>query len=83
MTYVTPKSYLDGINLYISHLQAVTEQQVMMKTRYKNGVTKLKKTSIQIEELSLKLADLIPKLDIQNKQCNIQAEEIRKNKAVA
>lgn len=55
----------------------------MMKTRYQNGVTKLKKTNIQIEELSLKLTELIPKLEVQNKQCNIQAEEIRKNKSVA
>lgn len=82
-TYVTPKSYLDGINLYISHLQAVTEQHEMMKTRYENGVTKLNKTNIQIEELKVKLTELIPKLEEQNKLGNIQVEEIRKNKAVA
>ena len=61
----------------------MTEQHVMMKTRYQNGVTKLNKTNTQIEELSLKLTELIPKLEVQNKQCNIQAEEIRKNKSVA
>lgn len=61
----------------------MTEQHVMMKIRYQNGVTKLNKTNTQIEELSLKLTELIPKLEVQNKQCNIQAEEIRKNKSEA
>lgn len=55
----------------------------MMKTRYENGVTKLNKTNIQIEELKVKLTELIPKLEEQNKLGNIQVEEIRKNKAVA
>ena len=55
----------------------------MLKSRYEGGVTKLNKTNSQIEELKIKLTNLIPKLEVQNNAANIQAAAIKKNKEVA
>lgn len=54
-TYVTPKSYLDGISLFIQNLQVVRAQHKFMLARYKNGVDKLQDTNLEIEKLKVLL----------------------------
>ena len=64
-------------------MEQVKTQHNMLKSRYEGGVTKLNKTNLQIEELKIKLTNLIPKLEVQNNAANIQAAAIKKNKEVA
>ena len=64
-------------------MEQVKTQHNMLKSRYEGGVTKLNKTNSQIEELKIKLTNLIPKLEVQNNAANIQAAAIKKNKEVA
>ena len=65
-TYVTPKSFLDGVQLYLKSLDEVKSKHRTHSERLKSGVQKLKSTYAQIEDLQVKLTDLKPKLDIQN-----------------
>ena len=65
-TYVTPKSYLDGVQLYLKSLEEVSSKHQTHSERLSSGVAKLKSTYAQIEDLQVKLTDLRPKLEIQN-----------------
>lgn len=81
--YITPKSYLDGINMYISQLQHKRDEEKMNMDRLSNGCKKLKDTNAQIADLQVSLADLIPRLDVENVKAAEKAEIIKTNKQIA
>lgn len=43
--YITPKSYLDGINMYISQLEEKRDEAKLNMDRLSNGCKKLKDTN--------------------------------------
>lgn len=51
--------------------------------RLTNGTQKLQATHAQIEGLTVKLTELRPKLEEENKIAKIQAEVIKESKAIA
>jgi dynein heavy chain len=69
--YVTPKSYLDAINLYLKCLADKRTELGETIFRLSNGLSKLNSTQIQVDELKIKLIDLKPELEKQN----IQAQD--------
>lgn len=44
--YVTPKSYLDGITMYLKQLDSKREESRVNLSRLSNGCTKLKDTNL-------------------------------------
>ena len=81
--YITPKSYLDGINMYISSLEKKRDEEKLNMDRLSNGCKKLKDTNAQISDLQISLADLIPRLDVENVKAAEKAEIIKANKQIA
>jgi dynein heavy chain len=61
--YVTPKSYLDSINLYLSSLRIKRAEYRETIDRLSNGLSKLSATQVQVDELKIKLIDLKPELE--------------------
>ena len=78
--YITPKSYLDGINMYITSLEHKRDDAKINIDRLSNGCKKLKDTNSQIADLQISLADLIPRLDVENVKAAEKAEIIKANK---
>ena len=82
-TYVTPKSFLDGINLYLSNLQEVQDSHNEQVKRLSTGINNLKRTTEQIAELQVTLTDLRPKLNEQTESAQKQEDVITQNKIEA
>jgi len=61
-TYITPKSFLDCIVLYLELLKGKRNQHDTTLSRLQNGVLKLNQTNEQIAELKIKLTEMRPKL---------------------
>ena len=61
-TYVTPKSFLDGINLYLANLKEVHTNHDGQVKRLSTGINNLRKTTEQIAELQVTLTNLRPTL---------------------
>ncbi|CEL99773.1 unnamed protein product [Vitrella brassicaformis CCMP3155] len=70
--YVTPKSYLDLISLYLKMLEEKTEQLSTQRNRLAVGVTKLEETNKEVANLKTELTALEPVL----KQKKQEAEEL-------
>jgi len=81
--YITPKSYLDGINLFLSQLEKKKKESKENIQRLSNGILKLQSTNEQIAGLKQKLTDLQPQLESENERAKIQAETIKENKVIA
>jgi len=60
--YVTPKSYLDGINLYLDQLFKKRKEYRDNIKRLSDGIHKLKDTNEQIAGLKEELTSLVPDL---------------------
>ena len=82
-TYITPKSYLDSIQLYLLQLSKVRDNQGDQIGRLQNGTQKLNQTNTQIENLQVKLTELRPRLQIQEENATAQAVLIGEKKEVA
>ena len=74
--YITPKSYLDGINLYLKQMKDKRRELEEDISRQANGILKLEVTNEQIAGLKVTLTQLQPKLDVENQNANKQAIEI-------
>lgn len=60
--YITPKSYLDGINLYLSTLGVKRSALSENISRLDKGIETLKLTKTQIAELQVKLTEMEPQI---------------------
>jgi len=60
--YVTPKSYLDLIHLYISLLRGTRQEMAMARDRLLNGLAKLQETNIVVDRMQTELNELQPVL---------------------
>ncbi|XP_073391166.1 uncharacterized protein [Physcomitrium patens] len=69
--YITPKSYLDCVNLYITLLNEKRLESISAQDRFLNGLNKLKETNELIATMKVELDELAPilaeKSDITNK----------------
>ena len=68
--YITPKSYLDGINLYLQQMKDKRRELEENISRQANGILKLEVTNEQIAGLKVTLTQLQPKLDVENENAN-------------
>ena len=75
-TYVTPKSFLDGINLYLANLEEVQENHDEQVKRLSTGINNLRKTTEQIAELQVTLTNLRPTLLEQTNSAQEQEDVI-------
>ena len=82
-TYVTPKSFLDGINLYLTNLQEVQQGHNDQMKRLSTGINNLKRTTEQIADLQVTLTNLRPKLADQTENAEKQEDVITQNKIEA
>ena len=69
-TYVTPKSFLDGINLYLTNLKEVQANHDHQVKRLSTGIENLRKTTLQIADLQVTLTELRPTLHEQTQNAN-------------
>ena len=60
--YVTPTSYLELINTFKNLLNVQRQEVFESKARYDNGLSKLKDTADQVNDMQTYLEDLQPKL---------------------
>lgn len=73
---MTPKIFLDCLSLF-KHMVFEKGGELDHKLkRLQTGVDKLDSTNSQIEELQVKLTDLVPKLLVQNEEAQVSAAEI-------
>lgn len=75
-TYVTPKSFLDGINLYLKNLKENQENHDKQVKRLVNGIENLRKTTEQIKDLQVELTALRPVLKKNTEDAELQGHEI-------
>ena len=60
--YITPKSYLDLIGLYINAFKEKNDEKAMARDRLSNGLSKLKECEALVEEMEGTMALLAPVL---------------------
>ena len=68
---MTPKSYLDSIQLYQETLKQVEQEHNDYVNRLRLGVQKLEQTNHQIDALKIALAELRPQLIEKAKQAEV------------
>jgi dynein heavy chain len=88
--YTTPKSFLEQIALYQSLLSNQALQLHEAQERMENGLTKLKSTAAQVDDLKEKLAAQEIELEQKNKEADaliervgVETEKVNKEKEVA
>ncbi len=60
--YVTPKSYLDLIHLYVTLLRTKRQEMAMARDRLLNGLAKLQETNVVVDKMQRELEELQPVL---------------------
>jgi dynein heavy chain len=81
--YITPKAYLDGLNLFKEQLSSKRHALEGSLARLQSGIWKLEATNTQIAELQVTLTDLVPKLQEENKSAELQAAQIQEQTVLA
>ena len=88
--YTTPKSFLEQIKLYQLILERKAGELQLAMDRMENGLTKLKSTAAQVDDLKDKLKSQEIELAVKNKEADtliekvgIETEKVNKEKAVA
>ena len=87
--YTTPKSFLEQISLYIKLLKNKSKELKARVERLENGLSKLKSTAVQVDELKKKLA--VQEIELQQKNdaadaliaivC-VETDKVQKEKAL-
>jgi len=81
--YITPKSYLDLIKLYIEGLQKKRNEAEENKRRLAVGIEKLKETNKKIAEMKKRLEILQPKLKEKSEVLEVSTKKITEEQAIA
>jgi dynein heavy chain len=88
--YTTPKSFLALISMYQELLEKKAGELSKSMDRLENGLTKLKTTADQVDDLKAKLATQEVELKAKNEEANqliekvaVDTEKVNKEKAVA
>ena len=81
--YITPKSYLDLIRLYIEGIKNKRKEMADGKARLIGGIEKLKETGKQIGEMKKKLEDLQPKLKEKSESLEISQKKVNEEQRFA
>lgn len=83
--YITPKSYLDMMNLFIQLLYKKREELLSSRDRYRRGVDCLKKTNLDVIQMQDELTKLAPiltqkKIEADELSVKVEADTIEANK---
>ena len=81
--YVTPKSYLDLINLYVSLLDEKRNELGGARDRLLNGLQKLEETNVLIANMKVELGELQPVLKEKAAATEILLVQVAKDKEEA
>merc|ERR1719335_1631013 len=81
--YVTPSSYLELINSFISMLQQQRKMVTQAKWRYDVGLEKIADAASQVAALQKDLEDLQPVLEVKAKECSEIMARVETEKAGA
>eukprot|EP00049_Salpingoeca_infusionum_P001275 m.46981 g.46981 ORF g.46981 m.46981 type:complete len:4526 (+) comp10948_c0_seq2:170-13747(+) len=88
--YTTPKSFLEQIALYQSLLSTKHQELQAAQDRMENGLTKLKSTAAQVDDLKEKLAAQEQELAVKNAEADaliekvgVETEKVNKEKEIA
>ncbi len=81
--FITPKSYLDLINLYIDTLSKKKQEVGSNIQRLQNGLTKLEQANTQIADLQINLAKLQPEIDVATESVRKLLEVLQVDSKVA
>ena len=88
--YTTPKSFLEQIALYQNILERKAGELQSNMDRMENGLTKLRSTAAQVDDLKLKLAAQEKELAIKNQEADaliqkvgVETEKVNKEKEIA
>jgi dynein heavy chain len=81
--YVTPTSYLELINTFKNLLSVQRKEVFDGKARYDNGLSKLKETADQVNEMQVYLEDLQPKLVVATQETDALLIVITADRVVA
>lgn len=81
--YITPKSYLDLINLYIDLLATKRKELNESRDRLLNGLQKLDETNNVVDDMKKQLNDLQPQLEKKKEDTAQLIEHVNKDQAEA
>ncbi|KAL2609519.1 hypothetical protein R1flu_028092 [Riccia fluitans] len=81
--YITPKSYLDCVNLYVELLNEKRKESLGAEDRFVNGLNKLKETNELIATMKVELGELQPILAEKSEVTNKLLDEVSKETAAA
>ena len=81
--YVTPKSYLDLIRVYVEGLKNKKKQMGDRKERLVGGIEKLKETGKQIAGMKKRLEELQPKLKEKSESLEISQQKVSEEQRLA
>jgi dynein heavy chain len=81
--YITPKSFLDALELFKNQSLLKQEQLRRNHDRLKNGIDKLEQTNLQIKDLKVTLEELVPKLLESNQNAEKQVVIVEEQTAAA
>ncbi|BBN19721.1 hypothetical protein Mp_8g13060 [Marchantia polymorpha subsp. ruderalis] len=81
--YITPKSYLDCVNLYVELLNEKRIESLAAQDRFINGLNKLKETNELIATMKIELGELQPILAEKSEITNKLLNEVSKETAAA
>ncbi len=81
--YITPKSYLDLIRVYIEGLKNKRREMDEGRNRLIGGIEKLKETGKQIAEMKKKLENLQPKLKEKSESLEISQKKVAEEQRFA
>jgi len=81
--YITPKSYLDSINMYKNFLEERRQELDETIMRLSSGLHKLSATSEQVAQLKQMLTELKPELQLQSQKATEKATMVKNEKKKA
>jgi len=81
--YITPKTFLDGLNLFKDQLDRKQQELTASLARLQDGIRKLGETNAQISQLQITLRELVPKLQEENRSAESQASQIKEQTGLA
>ena len=81
--YVTPKSFLELITLYLDMLQGKRDDMMTKVKRLEVGIKKLNETNALVDGMQAELTELQPVLEIKSKEAEAMLIQVSKDQAIA
>ena len=81
--YITPKSYLDSINMYKNFLDEKKQELDVTIYRLASGLNKLAATNDQVSDLKEMLTEMKPELELQSENAKEKTKVVKEQKKKA